>query len=329
MERVLKQTAQLWRKVAGDSTRLERLVKRRYRDAIRAERGDRAVLYSNQHAVLVRSKGQDEPRRGVFLRGGCDLPSLFLAGPLITDSIRSGSLAIARPPDAVGSSQSAQLLQSLEGIDPALVQETCERLRIRPSFFRPSLFDETFEMPGMERFGSFPKSVVVLSIGSDLTRSLHRHRRHGFLVDIGGWWLNQSLDKAIQDMDTVRWFRENFELVGRIEVEDFVTNVVRLVGLVREKLGAELIMYNTLAVEPGSPHHNYQLLARDHFTRRREFNIALADLSRQLGFHIVDVDRILKQHGVREQVDFAHFPVEGKMPVAREAFRILKDLEIV
>lgn len=329
MEQVLVRAARVWRKVAGNGTSLERFAKRTYRNAIRVERGRGAAQYSNQHAVVVESKTGIEPKRGVFLRGGCDLPSFFLAGPLIRDTIREGSIAIARPAESVGSSQTAQLLQAIEGVPQSMVEETCRRLHVRPTFTKPTVLDERFEVPGMPRFGSYPKTIVVLSVGSDLTRSLHRHREHGFLIDIGGWWLNQSLDKAIQDVDTVRWFKQNFEAEGRIKVSDFAANLERIVRLLRERVGAEPVLYNTLVVEPGAPHHNYQLLAPDHFTRKREFNIALTEVSRRLGFHVLDVDHVLKKHGIRDQVDFAHFPVEAKMPVAREAFRILRELEVV
>lgn len=329
MEQVLVRAARVWRKVAGERTALERAVKRRYRDAVRVERGPRAVQYSNQHAVVIQSKEGAEPKRGVYLRGGCDLPSFFLTAPFIKDTIEEGSIAIARPTSGVGTSQTAQVLQAIEGVPRSAVEDTCRRLEIKPTFVQATLLEENFEVPTMERFGPYPKNVVVISVGSDLTRSLHRHREHGFLIDIGGWWLNQSLDKAIKDVDTVRWFKKNFESVGRISVDDFAANLARIVQLLRESIGAEPIVYNTLVVEPGTPHHNYQLLAVDHFTRRREFNVALAEVSRGLGFHMVDVDRVLKENGIRDQVDFAHFPAEAKLPVAREAFRILRELEIV
>jgi hypothetical protein len=329
IETTLIRAARAWRTVAGNGTAVERFVKRRYRKAIRVDRGKNAVQYSNQHAVVVATRDSSEPKRGIYMKGGCDLPSLYLAGPQLVNEIREGSVAIARPASAVGSSQTSQVLQTLDGIDESLVAETCRRLQIRPSFFRATLFDETFVPTGMERFGEFPKTAVVLSIGSDLTRSLHRHREHGFLVDIGGWWLNQSLEKAIKDTDTIRWFKQTFEPVGKMQVEDFAKNMEQVAHHVNEKLGAQLIVLNTLVVEPGNETHNYQLLSEDHSTRKRSFNIALAELSRSLGFQVLDVDRILKTNGVKDQVDFAHFPIEGKLPVANEAFRIFKELEIV
>jgi len=329
IEATLVKGARAWRAIAGNGTAIEKYVKRKYRKAVRFERGRNATLYSNQDAVVVQSKEGPEPKRGIFMKGGCDLPSLFLTGPMIKDVLREGSIAIARPAVAVGSSQTSQVLQTLEGIPEEHVVETCQRLRVPPTFFKPHLFDETFVGSGMDRFGEFPKSAVVLSVGSDLTRSLHRHREHGFLVDIGGWWLNQSLDKAIQDVETVKWFRKNFEPVGKMTVPEFATNMELIAKYLRDQLDSHLIVMNTLVVEPLNPTHNFQLQNEDHITRKRSFNIALADLSRSQGFHVIDVDRILKENGVRDQVDFAHFPVEGKLPVAHEAFRIFRELEIV
>ncbi len=329
IETALVKGARAWRSIAGNGTAVEKFVKRRYRKAIRVEKGRLATQFSNQDSVVIEAKKNPEDKRGIYMKGGCDLPSLFLTGPMITDVMATGTLAIARPTVAVGTSQTSQVLQTLEGIPEEHIVETCRKLQIRPTFFKPTLFDKTFEATGMERFGDFPKTAVVLSVGSDLTRSLHRHREHGFLVDIGGWWLNQSLDKAIQDVETVKWFKKTFEPVGKMTIPEFVSNMELIVKHLRDQLGSHLIVMNTLVVEPLSPTHNFQLLNEDHVTRKRAFGIALADLSRSQGFHVIDVDRILKENGVRDQVDFAHFPVEGKMPVAREAFRIFRELEIV
>lgn len=329
IEAALRNAARAWRTVAGTNSKLERLVKSRYRRAVRTQRGRTASLHTNKSCLVVTAKGDPEPRRGVYMKGGCDLPSLFLAGPVLADTLTAGSVAFSRPAASVGSSHTSQILQALDGIEASHVAEACERLEIQPDFFTPSLFEPTFTPEGMERFGAFPKSVIVLSIGSDLTRSLHRHREHGFLVDIGGWWLNQSMEKAIEDTDTLRWFKKTFEPVGRIAVEDFVANMRRLVPEIRRRVGAELMVFNTLVVEPGKQVHNYQLLNPEHSGRRRDFVVALSELSGELDFHVVDVDGILKDHGVREQVDFAHFPVERKQPVAEEGLRILGALGVV
>jgi hypothetical protein len=314
--------------VGGKQNALERTLKRRQKEAMETERGPNWVQQSSQFFAVVRSRTEPEPRRGIFMYGGCDLPTLFLTVPLWRDEVK-GTVAIAKPDRQLGSAHTSQLLQSLDGIPDDVIEDTCRRLRIPRSFFRPVLFEPTFSIKGHPELGSFPKSVVVLSVGSDLVRVLHRHREYGFLVDIGGWWRNQSLEKAMTDLDAARWFSERFETVGRVGVDEFQANLHKVIRLIKDRLNAQVIVFNTLEVDPSNPTHNYQLIGPGHAARRRRFNLALADLSAELDFPIMDVDRVLKEQGVNELVDFAHFPVQHKLPVAREGYPILKDLGIV
>ncbi|MGH8924159.1 MAG: hypothetical protein ACRDWA_05900 [Acidimicrobiia bacterium] len=328
VDQVLKRGARLWRKVAGKQSGLERAIKRRQKEAMQVDRGPNWVQYSSQFFSVVKSKSDPEPRRGIFMYGGCDLPTLFLTVPMWREGIR-GTVAISKPDRQLGSAHSRQLLQSLEGIPDDVIEETCRRLRIPRSFFRPVLFEPTFSIRGHDELGTFPKSVIVISVGSDLVRVLHRHREHGFLVDIGGWWRNQSLEKAMTDLDAARWFAERFETVGKIEPEEYQDNLRKIIRILNERLNAQVIVFNTLEVDPSNPTHNYQLVGPGHAARRRRFNLALAQLSAEMGFAIMDVDRVLKQQGVSELVDFAHFPVQHKLPVAQEGYPILRSLGVV
>jgi hypothetical protein len=166
-------------------------------------------------------------------------------------------------------------------------------------------------------------------MAADLVRQLYRHREHGLLVDPGGWWLNRSVDAALGDPDTVAWFRETFEPLGRLPIDEFADQFRRLVRTVQERTGAHVLVFNTLTVEPRDETHNYQLRRSPEGLRRRRFHLALADLSRELGFHIVDVDRILKREGVTGQLDFAHFPEDQFGPLAAEVQRILTGLGVL
>lgn len=324
----LVKAARAWRSVAGEKSFLERYVKQRYRRAVHKEAGRYSTQYSGPEEVVVRAKRDASHKVGIFLKGGCDLPTLYLMGPMIRENLRSGTVAITRPRESVGSSHSSQLIETAAGVPGDLIVETCRRLQISRSFFKQVLYDPGFSVKAVPNLGTFPKTVVALSIASDLTRSLHRHREHGFLVDIGGWWLNQSLDKAIKDVDTLRWFKDTFEPVGRIGVGEFQANFEDIVKRLHH-MGSQVIILNSLGLDPQSPTHNYQLLNADHATRRREFNAAIAESSARVGFHILDVDRVLKLQGVKEQVDFAHAPLEAKLPIAREGYRILRELEVV
>jgi hypothetical protein len=60
--------------------------------------------------------------------------------------------------------------------------------------------------------------------------------------------------------------------------------------------------------------------------RVRRFNLALAELSAQLGFSVVDVERIAACAGAdRIKVDLPHLTPEGWKLVAEEVVRILEE----
>lgn len=334
-QRVMADGLRLWRAMAGRDSRLEQALRRRYGEArggrISRKVGPNFVQHGGKNFVVIESRRDPEPRVGIVLRGGCDLPSMFAAAPFIQQHL-TGTVGIFKQGTGgeLGAHRSDQILQTLKDV-PAEVTETVrERLRLEPSYFSPHLFeDKEFEIDGFPQFGRFPKSVVVLSIGSDLVRTMYRHREYGFLVDPGGFWLGQLVDRVIPDPAVAKWFKDNFENVGKISLEESRENYRQIIPMIRDRTGAEVIMYNTLVVDPGSATHNYQLLNPALTLRRREFQVSLMELSEELDFPILDVDRILKSQGVQEQVDFAHVPFSQMQPIGREAHRILTELGVV
>jgi len=323
----------VWRSVFGRDTAVENWVKEKYLGRIerevKKERGPGWVQYSGRRSVVV-SESDDfpEPRRGILLKGGCDLPSVFTAAPLIREGIK-GTVAISRHIDGTGGNRSDQILQTLNNLDPEMVAETREKLHLNKDYFSPTFFDPMFRVPQMPEAGMFPKDVIIMGIATDETRQMYRHKEHGFIIDPGGWWLNQDLGRVLDDLDTVEWFRKNFVRIGRLSMEEFEKNTTRLIGEIRDRIGSKVIYYNTLALDPANPTHNYQLVQTAHSVRRREFIISLCQLSAALDFSIVDVDRLLKTMGVEEQVDFAHFPVDRMMPIGAEVHRILKGIDFI
>lgn len=322
------------RTVVGENSRIERFLKRKYlgrtRGAVVTESGPGWTQRAGNGFVLIGDSDRfEEPRRGIVLRGGCDLPSTFTAAPLIREGIR-GSVVMSRDrTGGAGAHSSSQILQTLGDIPLEATAELRSRLRISSAQFEQTFFAKSVEYPLVEEYGDFPRDVVVMSAATDFVRTMYRNREHGYVVDPGGWWLNQDLGEVLGDLDNVEWFRREFKKVGKISIEDFTKNVETIVRELRDRSGAELIMYSSLVVDPADPTHNYQLVRGANVTRRREFHVALMELSQRLNFHIVDVDRVLKRGGISEQVDFAHFPASGMEPIGAEFHRILKELEIV
>jgi hypothetical protein len=110
----------------------------------------------------------------------------------------------------------------------------------------------------------------------------------------------------------------------------FRTTFARLVREVRARTNAHVVVFNVLCVEPGIDTHNYQFVRRPLGIRLRSFNLALAELSRELDFDIVDVDFISKSIGTQKHIDPFHdstplSPAAQHPDVARALFDILVD----
>ena len=301
-------------------------LRRRVGPEFASQRGPGWVSYRGERTALLR-RGSDEPRRGIYLRGACDVPSMFTLAPLVVDDLQ-GTLCIHMSGRGVSDARSDLLLQTWSGVPDDFAREVRERFDLPPGYFAPTLFEPTFTVPGLPDPGPFPKTVVVLSVLPDLTRTMYRHRETGYLVDPGAAWLNR-LSTALADTSFVRWFNERFESMGRLTPEAFAASYRELIPAIRKETGAHVLVLNSLEIEPFDPTHDYSVRNLQSATRRRRFNIALAELSRELDFHVVDVDRVLKENGVERQVDFSHFPGDRMRAVGAEARRILRGLQVV
>jgi hypothetical protein len=200
------------------------------------------------------------------------------------------------------------LLQTLEDLPQEACEEVRQRLSLPADYFRPVMFEPTFTVQNGDGLEEFPKKVFFLSTGADVNRVAYRHAQHGFLVDPGGGWLNRSLELTLRDLAVVDWFRDKFVKVGRLSVEQFAQNLRRMVSTIRRRTNAHIMAFNTLQVDPGSLVYNYQFVKNPHALRRREFYMAMIEVSRELDITIIDTDRILKRAGVRGQIDFGHPP---------------------
>ena len=273
--------------------------------------------------IVFRSGRQPENRYGIYAIGSCDLRSLYACRPLIAETM-NGTCAI-RYDGKISSAHTTILLQSLKGLPQELVAPSIENLKLEPGYFKPRLFMSRFRT---REKGLFPKTIVAMSVLPDVLRNVYRHRTDGYLVDPGGWWFGQPMKDVLKDLSKVNWFRENFENMGKISVEDYRENLAEIIRLIRGQMDAQIFIYNSLSVTPGDQSYNYQLVEEPLSLRRRRFNLTLDELSRELNFSIVNMDRILKGEGIREQVDFAHWPWDRLQPVAHETFRIISELEV-
>lgn len=284
--------------------------------------------YQGHNFVTFWNGARRHNRIGIYLRGACDLGAIFACEPFIQESL-NGTCTIMRSGFGAASTRSDILLQALEEWPQELLDEIVEKLQLNPNYFNPQLFDPEFVVPGPTGPETFPKSVIILSLAPDLVRNAYQHREHGFIVDPGGWWLNQNMGKVLSDLTAVTWFNKTFKKIGRISLEESRTNITRLVGEIRERTGCRHIIFlNLLSLEPGEQTYNYQFVRNSEVIRRKSFDLMLWDLSRELNFSVVDIDKILKRLGVQEQVDFAHWPLDRFEPVAQEVYRVMMGMGV-
>ena len=323
----LRPAISMFRRVAGQDSRIEQFVKSHMPSHHERIRGDGYSMWNGLETTVVQSDAGASPKTGIYLKGACDLPSLLALGPLIGPTVK-GTVAVVRGRGNIAAARADVLLQTLEGIPDEITKDTSACLDLNPDYFKPTLFNPEFRVPGMGSLGAFPKDVVVLSLAPNVVRTLYRHKEHGFLVDPGGWWL-AKVQSALGERETLAWFKASFRPVGKLSVAEFAAMFRTLVPLVRDRTGAQVLVTNVLTVEPGDREHNYQLRRNPDGMRRREFCLALTDLSRELGFHVLDVDRVLKRSGIERQVDFSHFPTDLYPAIAAEAARVLQEMAVL
>ena len=282
--------------------------------------------YMESNHIIFWSGSHPENKIGIYIMGGCDLPSVFSCIPLIKPILK-GTCCILKE-GQIEKSRSDLLLQNLKDCPQDLLAPVLEKFYLPGNFFDNQLFSPSCFVSNGSNFEEFPKQVVILSIAPDVARVVYQHQEHGFLIDPSGWWNNQRMDLMLRDLSSANWFRKHFVSLGRMTLETFIENFTQLINKIKQATNVHILVFNTLTIEPGNITHNYQFVKRPESLRRREFNLALVELSRKLNFWIVDIDKILKQTRTKNMVDFAHFPVELYQPIGQEVFRILEELEI-
>jgi lysophospholipase L1-like esterase len=172
--------------------------------------------------------------------------------------------------------------------------------------FSPALFEASFD-------------VVVLSIQPDLTTSLVRHRRDGYL-----FYPSNSESWSPVDQN---WLRDEFDREELLNVGASMDNFAGIIGRIRQRSSAPILIYNVSSVVPGDAVHCYEWLGDIFATRIRRFNLGLTELSRQTGISVIDIDAVIARVGAdRLKLDTVHLTPEGYRLVAEEVVRVLNDL---
>lgn len=161
--------------------------------------------------------------------------------------------------------------------------------------------------------------AIVLSLQSDVTMLMVRHRRDGYLFHPYEFHTWPKADQV--------WLEKTFLPESFLEPAATMAHLAAIVALLRERSTVPILIYNLSPIDPGEWIHCYRGLEETVSTRVRRFNLALTELSRDIGISIVDVDTVLARAGAdRLKYDLLHLTAEGCRLVTQEVVRILEDV---
>ncbi|HEX2789666.1 MAG TPA: SGNH/GDSL hydrolase family protein [Steroidobacteraceae bacterium] len=165
-------------------------------------------------------------------------------------------------------------------------------------------------------------AALVLSLQADLFVPLVRHRTLDYLMhpyELSRW--------PAAHMD---WVKSNFVPEPAPAAERSIEDLARVIHRYRRSSDAPILVFNVSSVVPGETIHIYHGAGDSTSQRIRRLNCALVDASAELGFSIIDVDRIVAEHGARRlKIDPIHFNAEGCRLVCEEVVRVLDDYGVL
>ena len=164
--------------------------------------------------------------------------------------------------------------------------------------------------------------AIILSIQSDVTAGLVKHKADGFL-----FYAHEPAQWSAEDR---RWLQSDFEVVPKLEAVDSMANFASIIDTIRERSEAPILIYNMSSITPGESIHCYQGFGEPYSTRVRKFNLGLIELSEETGVSIIDVDSLVARKGADAlKLDTIHLTPVGYRLVAEEVVRVLADLGVL
>jgi hypothetical protein len=153
----------------------------------------------------------------------------------------------------------------------------------------------TLLSPAPTRLLQGPADVVALSLQTEITRTLWRHRESGYLVDQPdgqeGWSAEQK-----------RWFAAQFVPTGLLSAAEFQENYIRLIRVIKADAGAHVLVVNCSSLDPDDDVCNYHGREDTLALRTHRFNLALMEISAREGISIIDVERLISELGGQQHV---------------------------
>jgi len=268
--------------------------------------------------MQIKPKMGGQERLRIFVKGDRDLIDSLLARPAgggrlerglpeLIEEMHNGSIKLDLIHEPCGHSE--LLWQQLEGLSFP------EELR------RHGLADDFVEAQFQSRLLAEPVDLVVLSIQPEVTQALWQKRPEGYLICPPPRW---EQDWSAEQQ---QWFRDHFEPVGRLGVEQYKEHFRPLFQHLKEQLGVHVIVLGCSSYDPDDLTHRYYGRAETQSERALQLNLALYQISTLDGLSVVDVDRLVAELGGREHVAEAfRYSTRAYEEILKEFLRVVEDI---
>ena len=104
-------------------------------------------------------------------------------------------------------------------------------------------------------------------------------------------------------------------------------NLARLIRAVKARLGAHVLICNVSTVDPEDQVHNHHGRPDTWALRAHKFNLTLMELSVEEGISVIDVERLVAEHGAsRHVLQAGRYSPQVNQAICQELLRVLEDI---
>ena len=165
--------------------------------------------------------------------------------------------------------------------------------------------------------------AVALSLQGDINVKLMRHRSSGAMFYPG------AITRP--DSDVKAWLRKECQPLPPLPVDQAMAFLASVIDRIRARHPqVAVLVFNLSEFVPGDETFSQFGVEESLALRIKRFNLAAMELTKQPGVGIVDVNRIVAEHGARTlKLDAVRVNSIGSRLIAIEAARVLAQLGII
>ncbi len=175
--------------------------------------------------------------------------------------------------------------------------------------------------PGASQVFDWLPRAVIFNLQTEVEQVVWQHAQSGLLAGPpADWEMAWSAGRRAR-------FRQQFRPLGEQTVEAYRGDFLQVARELQSRLDTQIIVLGCSSYDPADRVRNYARSGETGSLRAHRFNLALLELSRQVGLAVVDVDRIIAEMGAGENVSaLFSYSAAARLAIRGELLRVLADL---